>query len=320
MKRFLLLTFLIGAWTCGALAQDASAEAVKTEASAHFSQGVELFREGAYRAALVELQRAHELSPDYRVLFNIGQTQLQLGEYVEAIKAFEGYLVQGGAAVDAQRRGDTEKDLAQLRKRVATLAISVSAEGADVYVDSTLAGKSPLGATIPVSVGRHRVFAQSSDGANASIVIDVAGGDLKEINLELVAPVREVAEVVTPAPAPAQKPSWFTKRKRWAVGLLAGGVALGIGAGISGVLAKTAHDDYQDALKEVPGSRSKIASARDDMQLRGFITDGLAGAAVALGVTSLVLFVVGDKETSPDASGRVELTVMPNGLSAQGVF
>ncbi len=320
MTRSLFLSLLLWSLAVPVTAQRATPEAIKAEASAHFSQGVELFREGAYRASLVELQRAHELSPDYRVLFNIGQTQLQLGEYVEAIKAFEGYLVQGGAAVDAQRRTDTEKDLTQLRKRVATLAITVNAEGADVYVDSTLAGKSPLGATIPVSVGRHRVFAQGADGGSASVLIDVAGGDLKEISLELVAPAREVAEATPAAPAPVQKSSWFTKRKRWAVGLLSGGAALGVGAGVFGFLASQSHEDYQNALKEVPGSNGKIASARDDMQLRGWVADGLAGTAVALGVTSLVLFVIQDNETGPVGGAKVELSLAPNGLLARGEF
>ncbi len=339
MKRSWLLSLTLWSLALHVSAQDenvqdrareADALAVETEASAHFSQGVELFREGAYRAALVELQRAHELSPDYRVLFNIGQTQLQLGEYVEAIKAFEAYLVQGGAAVDAQRRTDTEKEMAQLRKRVATLAITVNVTGAEVYVDSTFAGKSPLSATIPVSVGRHRVYAQGDAGANASIVIDVAGGDLKEIALDLVAPVREVAQFKPPTQAPSSKRSWFTPRKRWAVGLLAGSAALGVTAGIFGFLTKQSHDRYQDALKEVPGSRSQIASARDDMQLRGLITDGLTGAALALGVTSLVLFVMKDKETAPAAgpTGKnvkgkgptLQLSLVPNGLLARGEF
>lgn len=316
---FVCLVCCLGAASVSAQEQSAPSEAVKAEASAHFRQGGELFKEGAYRAALVELQRAHELLPDYRVLYNIGQTQLQLGEYVEAIKAFEAYLVQGGSAVDPQRRQDTEKDLAMLRKRVATLAITVNVAGADVLVDSTNVGKSPLNATIPVSVGRHRVFAQGQDGTTSSVVIEVAGGDLKEVALELV-PKTSTAE---PAPAVplqvAAESEGLSKRKKWAIGLLSAGAAVGIGAGITGLLTRSAHQDYIDELEKEPGSKSDINAARDDMKLRGYITDGLAVCALGLGIASVVLFVTDDGEAAP-TSAKVELSLLPNGLSARGEF
>jgi len=318
MKSLWFLSIFSWLVAGSAWAEEPVNDAVKTEASSHFRQGGELFREGAYRAALVELQRAHALLPDYRVLFNIGQTQLQLGEYVEAIRAFEAYLVQGGSAVDPQRRQETEKDLIMLRKRVATLSISVNVEGADVIVDSTHVGKSPLSGTIPVSVGRHRVFAQGKDGTTSSVVVEVAGGDLQEVALELT----PTASLVEPAPvdsgARSEETTGLSKRKKWALGLLSAGAVVGIGAGVAGLFAKGARDKYQDRLAELPGSKSEISSARDDMQLRGYLTDGLAIAAVGLGVTSVVLFVVGD-ETAPGAA-KVELSVLPSGLMARGEF
>lgn len=320
MKRSWLLCFFVWSSVATATAQQGPEEAARQEAGVHFRQGVELFREGAFRAALVELERAQEISPDYRTLFNIGQTQLQLGEYVEAIKAFESYLEQGGSEVEPARREDTEENLSQLRKRVATLAISVNLAGADVYVDSTMIGKAPLGATIPVSVGRHRVFAQGADGATASQVIDVAGGDLREIKLELAAPAPAPAIVTAPPPQPATERRGLSKRRRWAVGLLGSGVMLGVGAGVSAIFAKQAHDDYEDALGAVPGSKSKITSTRKDAKLRSYITDGLSGGAALLGVISIVVFASGNGDEEKPASAKVQVSVSPNGLQAQGVF
>jgi len=99
MKRLLLVTSMLWAVASGSLAQDESEPDadVRARASNHFQQGVQLFQEGAYRAALVELKRAYATLPDFRVKFNIAQTQLMLGDYLQAHKAFASYLESGGS-------------------------------------------------------------------------------------------------------------------------------------------------------------------------------------------------------------------------------
>jgi hypothetical protein len=51
-----------------------SQDAVK-DAEAHFHRNVDLYKDSDYGGALVEFQRAYDLAPNYRVLFNLGQTQ-----------------------------------------------------------------------------------------------------------------------------------------------------------------------------------------------------------------------------------------------------
>src|SRR5512145_1254691 len=46
------------------------------EASQRFQRAVKLYRERSFDAALAEFNRAYELSPDYRVLYNLGQVQV----------------------------------------------------------------------------------------------------------------------------------------------------------------------------------------------------------------------------------------------------
>ena len=50
-------------------------------------------------AALAELSRAYELVPRHEVLYNIGRVEVQLGHPVEAARAYERYLAEGGDAV-----------------------------------------------------------------------------------------------------------------------------------------------------------------------------------------------------------------------------
>ena len=48
---------------------------------------------------LAEFMRAYELLPNYRVLYNIGQVQLERHDYVAALHAFDDYLEQGARDV-----------------------------------------------------------------------------------------------------------------------------------------------------------------------------------------------------------------------------
>jgi hypothetical protein len=114
--------------------EETPSEATKAEASAHFRRGADLFQDGLYRAALVELKRAYEIAPNYRVLYNVGQTHMALGEFVEAIQAYEEFLNQGGTEIDAARRSDLRGQLEQLRRNTATVAIQVSQVGATISV------------------------------------------------------------------------------------------------------------------------------------------------------------------------------------------
>src|ERR1043166_1717810 len=53
-----------------------------TVARQQFAHGVELYRAGAYDAALAAFTRAYELAPTYRILYNLAQVQAQRQDYV----------------------------------------------------------------------------------------------------------------------------------------------------------------------------------------------------------------------------------------------
>ncbi|MEZ4302901.1 MAG: hypothetical protein R3B70_48710, partial [Polyangiaceae bacterium] len=53
-----------------AWAQQPSAKAL-AEARTRYEKGKQLYGEGAFDAALAELQRSYELAPSYKILYNI---------------------------------------------------------------------------------------------------------------------------------------------------------------------------------------------------------------------------------------------------------
>ena len=58
----------------------------------HFSQATKLYKDGDFDAALVQFERAYEVKPNYKVLYNIGQTYFQLRQYVEARDAMQRFI------------------------------------------------------------------------------------------------------------------------------------------------------------------------------------------------------------------------------------
>jgi tetratricopeptide (TPR) repeat protein len=302
-------------------AQQTPSEDAKAEASSHFRRAVDLFQDGLYRPALVELQRAYEIAPNYRVLFNIGQTHMALGEFVEAIQAYEEFLKQGGSEIDAARRSDLQGQLEHLRRNTARLAILVSQVGATVSVDGKEIGKAPLSGEVALSVGQHRISARAEDGASASEEVNVAGGDFRKLTLTLVAPALAQAPTLEAAP-PTQKPPMAVRRK-WAIGLLASAGALAIAGGGLALSAKAANDAYQRELDTQPGDPDAIQSAHDQLSRRSVAADVLFGGALAVGITGVVLmFVKGRSQADKASAKRVQIQVglSPRALVAQGRF
>jgi tetratricopeptide (TPR) repeat protein len=287
----------------------------KQDASVHFRRGVELFEEGIFRAALVELNRAYEIAPDYRVLHNIGQVYFALGEYVESDKALERYLAEGGSDIAPARRAEIERQLTDVKKRVAFLTITVNRSGAKVLVDGTEVGTTPIGALLAVSVGRHRVSAQGDDGASASATVDVAGGDSKTVTLEL-----STRQVGAASGTPQEQAKGLSKLDKWGVGMLAGGAALGIAGAVLGLMANAAHDDYDAARRARPGDRTAIDSAHDDIGRYALGADVLLFSGLAAAVTGVVLIVWKEPASRETSTSQVGLGFGLHTLVAKGRF
>jgi tetratricopeptide (TPR) repeat protein len=315
MKKLLCIALALSCFAASALAEPD--KGTKDKARAHFRQGVTLVKEGAYQAALVELKRAYELSPDYRVLFNIAQTQLQLGDYVAAIESFESYLREGADQVDAERRTSVEQDLAELRKRVATLEIESNVPGVTVAIDGVRVGETPLERALSVSIGRHQITGTSPDGRVTSQEVELAGGDTRTVELALqVASSAAPARTSEPALGGSEKDG-LSRKQRAAIAMLASGGALGVGALVTGLLAKGAHDDHARELNEPRGDAVAIQQSGDDMKRYALTTDILAAGAVAFAITGVVLALTSGGD---DDEAELKVGIGPARLTLQGRF
>lgn len=283
--RWLLLTAVI-LWSATASAQELT-EAQQAEASARFRRGVELYHEGAFRAALAEFQRVYAMAPDYRLLYNIAQAKLEVQDFLGAAQDYERYLVEGGDEIEASARQQVEEVLVELRERVGRISITVNREGAEVLIDDAKVGVAPITGTVLANVGRHRISARTKDGASDATVIDLAGGEVLEVSLTLTEPVR-VAAV-----APERR--WTLMRRTGFGSWIAGGALLATGV-VTGVLTNSSKDELDELLTTPDVNRKAVADKKTSTDNLALTTDIMLATGAALAVAGTFMWIFGGTE------------------------
>ena len=330
MRRYLFaLSFtLLTAGSVPVLAAEPQApDAPEVEqARERFRRGAELFSEGSFDASLAEFKRAYQLVPNYRVLFNIGQVQIELHDYVSAERAFGEYLSHGGADIPAERRAEVEKQLEVLRTRIGEVTLEGNLDGADLSVDRTPVGRLPLAQPIRVNAGTRLLSLQKPGYTRAERSISVAGGDRLNVavTLEPIAPAVAQKSVPSPPPKPAAESSGGTSTGVW-IGVAATALFVG-SAATFGVLTQREDNALDDALDRYPADPQEVEDTRDKVKLYAALTDASAGAALVSGLVTLYFALSGgSSEASEKGSSRslgvhAELAAGHGNVSVVGAF
>jgi hypothetical protein len=315
---FVLSLLLAAACPLSARAQaaDAAAEGSDVEqARKHFAQGLKLYKDGDFDAALVQFDRAYAVKANFKVLYNIAQCYFELHQYVEARDTLSRYLKDGAGSIDAERQSTVEGDLAELQRRIAHLKLSVNVSGATVYVDGKKAGVTPLSAAIDVNEGQRTISVETPDRGSKQRVVRVAGGEEQAISLDFET-TPSVAPVAATGPTTA-RPLRTEPRGLgagfWVTGI--GALALGAGAGVTGYLALKAQHTRDDDLKRVGVSQSDLDDSRTRAKTFALTTDILAGSAIVCAGIATVLLV-----THGSGSEQVGLGIAPGYVDLRGRF
>jgi hypothetical protein len=285
-----------------ALAQDS--EDIRKQASAHFTMGVELVSEGNFGAALLEFRRAYEISPDWRMLYNIAQVLQEMQDYPGAVDHFERYLQEGGDRITDSRREAVLAEIARLKPRVAFLQVSVEQPGAEVLIDDRTRGQSPLPERVAISMGRRKVTVRKQGFQDAERYVELGGGEQATLSFDLV----RLDASRGPQTESGRQPSEPRRDDEastvpWALwGVTAG---LAVGAGVTGFLALKEKGDTEDLLDK-PTTKKKLEAARDKAMAFGIASDVLTVGAVAMGVFALYRTL---KPKSDSADQRVSADV-----------
>jgi hypothetical protein len=289
------------------------------EAFKHFDRGVKLAEEEDWASALLEFERAYDLDPDYRALFDIGQCHYQLHDYPAALSAFQRYLAEGKEAIAADRRAKVEADIKVLKGRVATLHVSSGVAGAEVLVDDVVVGTTPLAAPTVVSAGRHEIVLHREGAADVSREITIASEETAEITLDPIVP-EAVAKAVPSTvgngvlvafnPAPSTLPAWLL--------FGAATASLGVGAyfGVTAIHGKNDLDRECAGKACPPSAQALISSSQLDGILSTVCT--AVGAAAAVGGIAYVAIGIGGRKR--DHGAATAFVIGPGWVAGKGNF
>ena len=137
--------------------QTAAADDARAVAGAHYAHGLELAKSGAYEGALQEFNAAYTISPQFAVLYNMGQAQVALDHPTQAIEVLGKYLSEGKERIPEVRRQKVQAQMASLRSRLAALSIITDRPGAYISVDGREVGATPLTDPVRLDAGTHTI-------------------------------------------------------------------------------------------------------------------------------------------------------------------
>jgi hypothetical protein len=294
-------------------------EAIK-EAAERYQRGLSIYAEGEYLLALVEFERAYQLAPNYRVLYNIGQVRIQLGRYAKALEALQEYLKQGGEEIANDRREAVMNDLKMLGERTAKLRLTINEPGADISLDGVVVGTAPLAEPIVVDAGEHTVEVRKGGFYDKSSFVTVAGREEAEVKVDLVKmPPSAVVERHTDRYV-EQKPD---RSLMW-IGWTATGT-LAIGAGVVGYLGVTKANDLESMRTDYGVTKNQLDETKNSARTLFMVSDIMGAAAVVAGGVSLYLTLTSSSSApeKPPASAtapKVGLGVGPGSIKVSGTF
>lgn len=295
-------------------------EATK-EAGERYTRGLALYGDGEFLLALVEFERAYQLSQNYKVLYNIGQVRIQLGRYAKGREALTEYLALGGSNISSERAQAVNKDLTMLTERTATLRITSNEEGVDISLDGKSIGTSPLSAPLVVDAGEHSLVLRKAGFYDKSQSVTLAGREEIDLQLDLVAQVQIVAPSVVDRHTDrvAQKPSRTGVWVGWATtGTLA------VSAGVIGYFGVSKANELQSMRTDYGVTRAQLDGNRSSARTLLMISDVTAGLAVIAGGVSLYMTLAGSSERPaeprPKVGPSVALGVFPGGMRLKGTF
>ena len=333
--RLRLLVLLAITSSSALAAAEPSAPAVSasatTEARERFQRGVALYREGSFDAALAEFRRAYEIAPNYRILYNLAQVQVERHDSVAALNLFGQYLQQGGTEIEAERRAQVERDMQSLRSRVADLTVESNVSGAQLTIDGVESGTLPLAGPVQVNSGVRQITLAKPGYQSVSRSLTIAGAQPMKLALTLQPLDARAAEATTAGAAAKSEsdPKGAEQSHGLSTPFWISAVATGVftGAAVTfGVVSLNRNQKLDDEFNKYPTDPKAIDDARSSLKTSALLTDVFTGAAV-VGAVATVYFALtssGSSKEAPPAKAahkdRLQLGASGSQLVLSGSF
>ncbi len=254
-----------------------AAEAVKAAAArraALIKQGTELCNTGEIEEGLSDLEAAWSQKEEVDLAIALASCEVKAERWPGAAD----HLAYALRVVrDPEQRKGLEPTFVNVRARVGGVKVTVSLDGADVFVGDRYAGQSPLAAEVYVMPGRARVSAKKPGYAEVEDVVQVQANGTAEVSLDFAG--ENLAAKSRPVPlAPRSRTPAFVLG---GITLLVGGVGAALVA--AGASKGSAADSLLGELQTTDGS-FPCPKAPGCLTLKGMRSDHDAFVNAGVGV------------------------------------
>lgn len=290
-------------------------------------RGVDAFRAGNYEEARRAFAECYQLMPKSDVLRNLSISEIQSGHYVSAARHLKQLLASSDDLPGNVREEATHR-LAQAEAQIGQLKIGVDIAGAEVSIDGTVIGRSPLEGSWYIEPGQHEIIVSKAGYPAESRQVFALAGVAIPIDVSLETLRREQAADAKAAELMGTNEGQ-SQLARDGIGtgstvfLISTGAvaAASLAAGIYFTVSANGHESDAEALAErMPGPGScldpiwradcevMLASRQDSQDDRNRATVGFVGFGVASALTlGYALWLTLDSDESvPETAQGVE--------------
>lgn len=142
----------------------------------HFDNGVRLYQDGNYPAALVEFEAAYRLKPGASSLQNIALCQKALFRYTEAAETLDELLARHADTLAPAERQLIESAQRELESLTRQVVIELSPKSAEVKLDGHSVDTSKWRRGARLDVGEHQLSASAPGYASSAETIRISSG------------------------------------------------------------------------------------------------------------------------------------------------
>lgn len=264
---------------------------------------------GSYVKAKKLWEEAYRLDNEPKYLFNLGMIAVESDKPLEALTYYERFLKE--APDTGAYKGLRVKAAAQVKAlaaKVATLQISATQPGVEVFVDQRSVGKGPLQHSMRLTAGEHLVVATLAGHHGQTQKVKLVGGQTRKLDL--------ILKKIEAGTARYPMPRWLP----WTV--LGGGLAIAAAGIIPMVLQVKAYKDYEDSIDQYHLNGDKALQTKADrIYASGIALLAIGGAVAVAGIVMVLLNrpkVV--REEPKEKAGVVETLIGPGSVTMRVRF
>jgi hypothetical protein len=156
--------------------------AAKDEYPKLAEEAVREFNAGNFAEARALFERAHALKPNARTLRGLGLCSFELRHYVQAISELESALHDTRNPLNKSQRREVSDVLGRAQRYVVRVEVELAPAEATLLLDGTPVS----GRELVLDLGDYTLIARAPGYQEASMKLQVEGGDARKVRLELL--------------------------------------------------------------------------------------------------------------------------------------